>query len=155
MGHVLVGEEKLEFTHRLLVLGNIALLIWVFAAFFGVLYYTLIYSWLYLILEAVVIYAILRRLGCSSCYRCKACTSGFGRLAGAFFGSGHVKKESVGNRIGLVIFAYVLLLAVPVALTALSLTQAFTTLKVAVLVCLLLLGGYSLTTWYRRPTVQP
>ncbi len=47
-----------------------------------------------------MVYAVLRRIGCSSCYKCKACTSGFGRLAGAFFGKGFVKKESVGNRLG-------------------------------------------------------
>ena len=93
-------EEKLEFTRPLLVLGNLGLLAWVFLAFFGILFYNQIYGWVYLLLEAVVIYLILRRLGCSSCYKCKTCTSGFGRLAGAFFGKGYVKKESVGNRLG-------------------------------------------------------
>ncbi len=100
-GAARLSEEKIGFTRRFIVLGNLALVAWVFLAFFSVLFYTIIYSWLYLILEAVVIYVILRRLGCSSCYKCKACTSGFGRLAGAFFGRGFVKKESVGNRIGL------------------------------------------------------
>jgi hypothetical protein len=51
-----------------------------------------------------MIFMILRRLGCSSCYYCKTCTSGFGRLAGAFFGTGYTKKESVGSRTGLLGF---------------------------------------------------
>lgn len=149
-----MSEEKLEFTRRLSVLGNLALVAWVFIAFFGVLFFTIIYSWLYLILDAVVIYVILRRLGCSSCYRCKACTSGFGRLAGAFFGRGFVKKESVGNRIGFVGFVYFLLLPLPVALLVLSILQAFTVPKVLILVCLLALGTYSFSTWYTRSTVR-
>jgi hypothetical protein len=148
-----LSEEQVEFTRKLLILGNVALLAWVSLAFFSVLFYTIIYSWLYIILDAVVIYAIQRRLGCSSCYRCKTCSSGFGRLAGAFFGRGFIKKESVGNRIGLVGFVYFLLLPLPAALLLWSMLQAFTVLKVLILVCVLTLGAYSLTTWYTRSTV--
>jgi hypothetical protein len=146
-------EEKLDFTRKLLVLGNLALLAWVFLAFFSVLFYNQIYGWLYLVLLAVIVYAVFRRIGCSSCYKCKTCTSGFGRLAGAFFGKGFVKKESVGNRLGVVAFVYVLLLPLPTVLLFLSLLSSFTYLKVLVLVCLLAVGAYSLTTWYKRSTV--
>jgi hypothetical protein len=125
-----------------------------FLAFFGVLSYSLIYGWLYLIVEAAVIYGILRRLGCRNCYKCKVCTIGFGRLAGAFFGKGFVKKESVGNRIGLIAFVYFLLLPLPAALLVLSMRQGFSVLKVLVLVCLLATGAYSLITWYMRSTVN-
>ena len=151
-----MAEEKLEFTRQLIILGNLALVAWVFIAFFGVLSYTLIYSWLYLIFVGVVIYIILRRVGCSSCYRCKTCTSGFGRLAGAFFAKGPIKKGSVENKIslGLVAFAFFLLLPLPVALTVLSILQLFTVPKLIVLICLLTLGTISLTTWYTRTTVK-
>ena len=145
-------EEKLDFTRRLLVLGNLGLLAWVFLASFSVLFYNFIYGWLYLVFLAFMVYAILRRLGCSSCYKCKACTSGFGRLAGAFFGRGFVKKESVGNRLGLVAFIYLLLLPIPAALLSVSLFGSFSYLKVLVLVCLLAVAIYSLTTWYNRST---
>ena len=138
----------------MLILGNLALLAWGFLAFFSVLFYTLIYSWLYLIFTVVVVYAVLRRLGCSSCYKCKACTSGFGRLAGAFFGKGSVKKESVGNRIGLVGFVYFLLLPAPAVLVVLSMLQVFTVPKLVALVCLLALGAYSLSTWHTRSTAK-
>jgi len=149
-----LSEEKLDFTRQIIILGNLALVVWVFIAFFGVLFYTLIYSWLYLIFEGVMLYIVLRRLGCANCYRCKTCTSGFGRLAGAFFGRGFVKKESVGNRIGLVGFIYFLLLPLPVALTLLSMLQVFSFTKLVVIICLLALGFYSLSTWYTRSTVK-
>ena len=147
-------EEKLELTRQLNILGNLGLLAWMFLAFFCVLLYSQIYGWLYLIVEAAVVYGILRRLGCRNCYRCKVCTIGFGRLAGAFFGKGFIKKESVGNRIGLIAFVYFLSLPLPAALLVLSMTQAFSVLKVLVLVCLLAIVAYSLTTWYTRSTVN-
>ena len=147
-------EEKLEFTRSLLVLGNLGFLAWVFLAFFGILFYNQIYGWLYLLLEALVIYLVLRRLGCSSCYKCKTCTSGFGRLAGAFFGKGYVKKESVGNRLGLTVFIYFLLFPLPATILFFSLSKAFSFLKLLVLVCLLAIAAYSLTTWYTRSTVN-
>ena len=145
-------EEKLDFTRRLLVLGNLGLLAWIFLAAFSVLFYNFIYGWLYLVFLAFMVYAVLRRLGCSSCYKCKACTSGFGRLSGAFFGRGFVKKESVGNRIGLVAFVYLLLLPIPAVLLSVSLFGSFSYLKVLVMACLLAVAVYSLTTWYKRST---
>jgi hypothetical protein len=147
-------EEKLEFTRQLNILGNLGLLAWMFLAFFGVLFYNQIYGWLYLIVEAAAIYGILRRLGCRNCIRCKVCTIGFGRLAGAFFGKGLVKKESVGSRIGLIAFVYFLSLPLPAALLVLSMAQTLSVLKVLVLICLLAIGAYSLTTWYMRSTVK-
>ena len=149
-----MAEEKLEFTRSLLVLGNLGLLAWIFLAFFGILLYNQIYGWAYLLLEVVLIYFILRRLGCSSCYKCKTCTSGFGRLAGAFFGKGYVKKESVGKRLGLIAFVYFLLLPLPVASILFSLSGSFSFLNVLVLFCLLAIAAYSLTTWYNRSTVN-
>lgn len=147
-------EEKLDSTRRLLVWGNLGLLAWVFLAFFSLLFYNQLYGWLYLLAEAFIVYAVLRRLGCSSCYKCKACTSGFGRLAGAFFGKGYVKKESVGNRIGLVAFVYFLLLPLPAALLSISLLSSFSYVKVLVLVCLLAVAAYSLTTLSNRSTTN-
>ena len=147
-------EEKIEFTRRLLVLGNLGLLAWIFLAFFAVLFYSQIYGWGYLILEAIVVYLVLRRIGCSSCYKCKACTSGFGRLAGAFFGRGYVKKESVGNRWGVIFFVYFLLFPLPAGILVFSLSQTFSFLKVLVLICLLAVSIYSFTTWYNSSTVN-
>ena len=149
-----MSDEKLDFTRKFIFLGNLALLVWVLFAFIGVLFYTPLYSFLYLIVDAIVIYGILRRLGCSSCYKCKACSSGFGRMAGAFFGRGFVKKESVGNRIGLIGFIYFLLLPLPAAVLVLSMLRSFSFLKVFILVCLLAVAAYSLSTWFKRTTVH-
>jgi len=142
-----LGEEKLAFTRRVMTLGNFGLLLWVFLASASVTFYNQLYGWLYLIFLFVTVYAILRRLGCSSCYLCKDCTSGFGRLAGIFFGKGYVKKQSVGNRLGWVIVVYVLLLPVPAAFLVMS---GFSFASLFVLGCLIALSTISLSTWYNK-----
>jgi hypothetical protein len=148
-----LGEEKLEFSRRFLVLGNLGLLAWIFLASACALFYNQLYGWGYLFFLVLMVYAILRRFGCSSCYLCKVCTSGFGRLAGDFFGRGFVKKESVGNRLGLVVFMYVLLMPVPVALLLFS-VKGFSYAGVFVLVALLAVSAYSLATWFNRAAVK-
>ena len=145
-----MSEEKLELTKPFLIGGNLALLGWFFLAFFGTWFYNKIYGWLILIFTAALLYMILRRLGCSSCYYCKSCTSGFGRLAGAFFGTGQTKKGSVGNRIGLITFIYLLFAPLPAAFLALSIIQTLTPLKVIMLTCLITVSIYSLTTWFKN-----
>jgi hypothetical protein len=143
-------EEKLAVTRRFLVLGNLALLAWVFLAFFAEWFYNQVYGWLLLVFTSAMVYLILRRMGCSSCYHCKSCTSGFGRLAGAFFGSGSTKRLSVDARRGIIGFIYVLLVPVPVALAVLSMVGAFSLLQVFVLVCLLGLTVFSFLTWRKK-----
>jgi hypothetical protein len=149
-----LSEEKLEFTRGFIILANVGLLAWVFLAFLGVLFYNVFYGWLYLLIELALIYGILRRLGCNNCYSCKTCTSGFGRLAGAFFGKGFIKKESVGRRIGVIAFVYFILLPIPAALLVLSMAHSVSVLKVLALVCLFAISAYSLTTWSKRSTVK-
>jgi hypothetical protein len=145
-----LGEEKLYFNRRFLILANFALLAWIFLASFCVVFYNQLYGWIYLVFLAFMVYVVLRRLGCSHCYNCKECTTGFGRLAGAFFGRGYLKKESVGNRVGLIAFIYVLLLPIPLVLVSINFGHAFSYLKLLVLACLLALAGYSLSTWFNR-----
>jgi hypothetical protein len=142
-----LSEEKLDFTRPFLIYGNLALLAWLLLAFLGTWLYNQVYGYLILLFTTAAIYLILRRLGCSSCYNCKSCTSGFGRLAGAFFGASYLKKGSVGNRAGLVGFIYFLLFPLPAAFLVLSLLQAVNVLNTAVLACLVTVSVYSLTTW--------
>jgi hypothetical protein len=86
--------------------------------------------------------------------QCNACTSGFGRLAGIFFGEGYLKKESVGNRLDIVVFVYVLLFPIPTVILLFSLMGFFSILKLLVLIWLLTMAVYSLTTWCNCSTVN-
>jgi hypothetical protein len=149
-----LSEEKLEFTQSFLVCANLVLLAWIFLAFFSMWFYSELYGWLLLAFTAAAVYMILRRLGCSSCYYCKTCTSGFGRLAGSFFGTGYGKKGSVGNRIGFVAFIYFLLAPLPAFFLILSTAQTFSLLKVVVLAGLLAVTVYSVSTWIRKSPMK-
>lgn len=139
-----MSESKLEFSRRLLVLGNLLVLAWILLAFAAVWFFNEWAGWLLLIFNAFMVYGVLRRLGCSSCYACKTCTSGFGRVAGAFFGTRATKAGSVGNRKGILAFIYALLFPLPAGLLGVSLLQEFMAVKVLVLLCLCLVSAYSL-----------
>jgi hypothetical protein len=153
-GKPTVSEEKLEFTRPLLIYGNLALLAWIFLAFAALWFYNPLYSWLFLLFTTASVYLILRRLGCSSCYYCKSCTSGFGRLSGAFFGTGYTKKGSVGNRHGLIAFIYFLLAPLPMAALASSIFQEFSVLKLSLMVSLAAITVFSGLTWRKTPPHQ-
>jgi small-conductance mechanosensitive channel len=136
-------EEKLGFNRKFLIGGNLGLLAWVFLAFLSVLFYNQIAGWIYLLLIVFLIYVVLRRIGCNNCYKCKTCTSGFGRLAGVFFGKGLMKKESVGNMLVFIVFIYALLFPLPLVTLVLSLSNSFSFPGILVLICLLLVSAYS------------
>jgi hypothetical protein len=143
-------EEKLAFTRTFFILGNLALLAWIFLAFSAEWFYSQVYGWLLLLFTSATVYLILRRMGCSSCYYCKTCTIGFGRLAGSFFGTGSAKKLSVDNRRGIISLIYFLLAPLPATLLVLSMVAAFTVLKAFVFACLLALTAFSASTWRRK-----
>ncbi len=143
-------EERLAFTRSFLLFGNLALLAWILLAFFAEYFYSQIYGWLLLLFTVATVYLILRRMGCTSCYYCKTCTSGFGRLAGAFFGTGITKKLSVDTRRGIVGFVYFLLVPLPIVLLSLSVFEAFAVQKVLVLIGLMVFIALSVSTWLKK-----
>jgi hypothetical protein len=152
---LLSSPEKFEFKRPLLVLGNLAILAWVLLASLSLFAVNQWYGWLFLLFAAATIFLVLRRMGCSSCYYCKSCTSGFGRLAGWFFGNRTTKDLTNKTALGLVVFSYILLSFIPVALLAISLFQGFILLNSLVLICLAALTIYSLTTWISRRPKKP
>ncbi len=142
-----MSEDKLEFKRPFLIYGNLALVAWIFLSFGALVLYNQLYGWLFLMFTSASVYLILRRLGCSSCYYCKTCTSGFGRLAGAFFGKGQLKKGSVGNRQVLIGIIYFLLVPLPIGILAYSTVQGFSVTSVFLLGCLVAISVYSASTW--------
>jgi uncharacterized membrane protein len=151
----LSSKEKFEFKQALLIFGNLAILAWVLLASLSLFTFSQWYGWLFLLFAAAIVFLILRRTGCRSCYYCKSCTSGFGRLAGWFFGNRSTKDLNNKTALGLVVFSYVLLSLIPVALLVISLFQGFILLNSLVLLCLAALTIYSLTTWLRIRRKKP
>jgi hypothetical protein len=137
-----IGEEAKGYSKSLLVLGNLGIALWIVVGSTACWFFNPLLGWAFLIFAFVLIFAILRRLGCSACYYCKSCTMGFGKLADLFFGSGRIAgvNSSRGYK---VFFAYGLLGVVPIVFLVVSITQGFAATKIAVLVLLLVLLLYS------------
>jgi hypothetical protein len=133
-----ISDDKKGYSKSLLILGNLGIMLWTVIGAVACWFFNPIIGWLFLVFAFVMVFAILRRLGCNSCYYCKSCTSGFGKLADLFFGSGYM--AGVNSSVGLkVFFVYGLLGLVPIGFLAVSITQKFAASKIAVLVFLLLL----------------
>ncbi len=137
-----ISTETKEYSKALLVFCNIAIALWIVLAAVSCWLFNPITGWFSLVVAFLLIFGVLRRLGCNSCYYCKACTMGFGKLADLFFGDGYMIGVSSSGKLKAV-FAYGLLGAVPIGFLAVSLTQEFAASKIVVLALLLLFLVYS------------
>ena len=126
----------------MLVFGNLAIFLWIALGAISCWFFNPLIGWLYFVFAFVLVFAILRKLGCNSCYYCKSCTMGFGKLSDLFLGSGYMAGVNSSVRLK-VVFGYGLLGLVPIIFLAVSIIQEFAVSKIAVLVFLLLILLYS------------
>jgi len=137
-----ISSEAKEYSKSLLIIGNLAVALWIMLSAVACWFFYPLLGWLFLVSAFVLVFAVLRKLGCSSCYYCKFCTMGFGKLADLFFGSGYM--AGVNSSLCLkIVFVYGLLGIVPVAFLAVSIMQEFAVTKITVLAVLLILLFYS------------
>jgi hypothetical protein len=137
-----ISKDVKEYSKSLLVLGNLGIALWIVVSAIACWFFNPLLGWFFLVSAFVMIFVILRRLGCNSCYYCKSCTMGFGKLADLFFGSGYM--PGVNSSIKLkIVFVYGLLGLVPMVFLAVSIMQEFAISKIGVLAFLLFLLLYS------------
>ena len=137
-----ISNEAKAYSKALLTVGNLAIVLWIMLGAVACWFFDPLIGLLFLISSIALIFAILRRMGCSSCYYCKSCTMGFGKLADLFFGEGYMAgiKSSLTLKI---IFVYILLGVIPIAFLSVSILQEFAVTKIAVLALLIVLFVYS------------
>jgi hypothetical protein len=139
-----ISSQAKEYSKTLLTFGNLGIILWILLGGIACWLFNPIVGWLFLVSAFVLVFIILRRLGCSSCYYCKSCTMGLGKLSDLFFGSGYM--AGVNSSLTLkIIFVYILLGIVPLSFLAFSIIQEFAANKLAFLAVLLLLLFYSLS----------
>jgi hypothetical protein len=131
-----------EYSKSLLIFGNFAIVLWIALGAISCWFFNPLVGWLFLVLTLLLVFAVLRKLGCNSCNYCKSCTMGFGKLSDLFFGSGYMAGVNSSVKLKL-IFVYGLLSLVPIAFLAVSIIQEFAASKIVVLVLLLILLFYS------------
>jgi hypothetical protein len=137
-----ISKDVKEHSKSLLVLGNLAIALWIVISAIACWFFNPLLGWFFLVSAFVMVFVILRRLGCNSCYYCKSCTMGFGKLADLFFGRGYM--AGVNSSIKLkIVFVYGLLGLVPMVFLAVSIMQEFAISKIEVLAFLLFLLLYS------------
>lgn len=135
-------EKAKEYSKTLLTVGNLGIVLWTMLSAFACWFFNPIIGWLFLVSALILIFVILRRLGCSSCYYCKTCTIGFGKLADVFFGNGYMIGVNSSSTLR-IFFVYILMSVVPIALLAVSIIQGLAATKVVLLAVLLFLFLYS------------
>jgi hypothetical protein len=104
----------------------------------------------YFSLLAFLVFFELGKHGCVTCYYCKTCTIGIGKLPEFFFkknGTANVNRKALR----LFPFVFVLLSVVPILLVAFSVIQELTLGKILILVSILFFSLYTGTI--RRKTI--
>jgi hypothetical protein len=141
-------SETIEFPKKLTILGNIAVILLIILDSTAFWLYNQAAGWLFLVVAIIAIYGVLKFLGClRPCYNCKKCTFGMGRLAALYFGKRSLKDYKHTYGIAIAIFFYALLGPFPATALLISTVQAFTFLKMAGLLVLIVISIYSGLTW--------
>ena len=131
-----------EYSKSELIFGNMAIVLWILLGSFS--------CWLFYPLSALGFFALasflifyeLGKQGCITCYYCKTCTIGMGKLPELFFakaGTANVNKKAMN----LFPFVYLLLSLVPLVFYVIFVIQAITALKILALALLLSISLYS------------
>jgi hypothetical protein len=136
------GRYRKEYSKSELIFGNLAIILWIgLGALSCALFYPLS-AILFFGVAAFLIFYELGKHGCVTCYYCKTCTIGIGKLPELFFkkaGTANVNRRALK----LFPFTYLLLSALPVALIVISLFQETAVYKVVLLVSVLAFSVYT------------
>ena len=136
------------FPKNLVLLGNIALFVWIVLDAVAFLLFDLTVGIVFLVATLILVYGLLHLLGClRPCYNCIKCTHGMGRLAALYFGKRIFKDYKYSYHLPTAIFFSLLIGAFPAVFALFSALQNFTVVKAAVFVILLALTIYSGLTW--------
>jgi hypothetical protein len=131
------GKKKREYSKFKLFFGSLAIFIWILLGTTACRVYFSVGAIIFLALVAFLIFYELGKKGCVSCFYCKTCTVGMGRLPDLFFTK--TTKENLNiNRKALKLFpfAYLLLSVVPLAFTSVSIIQKFAVYNLVLLIAL-------------------
>ena len=136
------GRYRKEYSKSELIFGNLAIILWIgLGALSCALFYPLS-AILFFGVAAFLIFYELGKHGCVTCYYCKTCTIGIGKLPELFFkkaGTANVNRRALK----LFPFTYLLLSALPITLIVISLFQETAVYKVMLLVSVLAFSVYT------------
>jgi len=136
------GQHRKDYSKTELIFGNLAIILWIgLGALSCAIFYPLT-AFGFFGLAAFLIFYELGKHGCVTCYYCKTCTIGIGKLPELFFmqaGTANVNRRALR----LFPLAYLLLSALPITLTVLSLFQDITGYKLVLLATIFAFSAYT------------
>jgi hypothetical protein len=136
------------FPKKLVLIGNIALAIWIVLDAVAFLLFDIAVGVVFLFVALIAVYGVLHFIGClRPCYNCIKCTHGMGRLAALYFGKRILKDYKYSYKLPTAIFFSLFVGAFPAAFALFSALQNFTIVKALVFAVLLALTIYSALTW--------
>jgi hypothetical protein len=123
-----------------LVFGNLAIILWItLSAISSGIFFPLAGLCYFSVLAFLVFYEMGKH-GCLTCYYCKTCTIGMGKLPELFFKTEGIANVN-GKALGIFPYVYILLSVIPVILVAFSIMQELLLYKLVLLAALL---GFSI-----------
>jgi hypothetical protein len=131
-----------DYSKSELIFGNLAIVLWILLGAYSCYLLYPLSAIGFVALASFLVFFELGKHGCQTCYLCKTCTIGIGKLPELFFrkaGTANVKKKAMK----LFPFVYLLLSLVPIVLYVVSITQTITILKILTLAPLLSFSIYS------------
>ncbi len=133
-----------------MIFGNLAIILWIGLGALSCALFVPLAAFLFFGLAAFSVFYELGKHGCVTCYYCKTCTIGIGKLPELFFrkaGTANVNRRALR----LFPFAYLLLSALPIALITISFFQEAAIYKVGLLASVFAFSVYTGIT--RRQTL--
>ena len=144
------------FPKKLVLLGNLALFVWIVLDAVAFLLFDLTVGIVFLVATLILIYGLLHILGClRPCYNCIKCTHGMGRLAALYFGKRIFKDYKYSYKLPTAIFFTLYIGAFPATFALYSATTNFSVVKAAVFMVLLAFTIYSGLTWRTKKRSNP
>jgi hypothetical protein len=136
------GQNRNDYSKTELFFGNLIIILWIgLGALSCALFYPLT-AVLFFGLAAFLVFYELGKHGCVTCYYCKTCTIGMGKLPGLFFrqaGTANVNRRALK----LFPMVYLLLSALPMKLIIISFFQKVALYNAVLLAAVLGFSVYS------------
>ncbi len=131
-----------DYSKSELIFGNLSIVLWILLGAYSCWLLYPLSSIVFIALASFLVFFELGKHGCQTCYYCKTCTIGIGKLPELFFrkaGTANVNKKAMK----LFPYVYLLLSLVPIVLYVVSIMQTLAVLKILTLALLLSFSIYS------------
>jgi hypothetical protein len=133
-----VQRQKREYSKVELVFGNLAIVVWILLGTVACWLFFSFWAILFLVFAGFLVFYELGKKGCVSCFYCKTCTIGMGKLPELFFTKTTIENLNINRKaLKLFPFVYLLLVAVPLAFIAVSIVQHIAIYNLLLLVVLI------------------